>query len=138
MSNDLFPAELRLKLLFDKQFSDDCKKLSDSVNMHMLAGNAGQFAAYKLQDVSTNNTVYPNRKEAVRILWPNQDYYFFVWVPPGGMDLLEAATYLQYNRDLYEAGMKMPDPDDAVSPDSIPTMPNTKEDAARQIRLLTK
>ena len=119
-------------------YSDDVKRLASSVTMHAINGNAGQFAAYKLQDVSTDNVVYPSRKEAVRMLWPNQDFYFYVYISPNGMSLQEADIYLRWNRKLYEAGFRMPDPDDAISPDMIPTMPNDPKDARQQISLLTK
>jgi hypothetical protein len=120
------------------QYSDDVKRLADSVNMHAYLGHTGQWAAYKLQDCSTDHAAYPNRREAVRILWPNQDFYFYVYIPPSGMSLQEADIYLRWNRALYENGFRMPDPDDAISPDAIPTMPITREDAKRQLRLLTK
>jgi hypothetical protein len=47
----------------------------------------------------------------------------------------EAESYLRYNRALYEAGFRMPDPDIV---DSIPSMPNTRADARKQIRMLTR
>lgn len=118
-----------------EHYSDDVKSLSASVNMHVFLGNSGCWAAYKLQDVSTDNTAYPTRRDAVRMKYPNQDYYFYVHIPPSGMELKEAEAYLRYNRALYEAGFRMPDPE---ASESIPTMPNTIEDSRRQIRLLTK
>lgn len=118
-------------------YSDDVKRLAHSVNLHVFAGNTGQWAAYKLQDCTTNNDVYPDRKTAVRILFPYQDQYFYVWLAPSGISLEEAEIYLNYNRALYEQGWRMPDPGD-LDADTIPTMPNTKEDAKRQLRLLTR
>src|SRR5262249_33674055 len=120
-----------------KQYSDDVKRLCDSINMHAIIGNAGRWAAYKIQDCSTDNVAYPNRKEAVRMLWPNHDYYLYLQIPPDGCQLDQAETYLRYNRFLYERGWRMPDPDD-IDPDTIPTMPNTRQDVRRQIRLLTQ
>ena len=118
-----------------EEWTDDAKRLAGSVNLHVFLGNVGQFAAYKLQDVSTDNTPYPSRSEACRILWPNESYYFFVCIPPGGMTLKEAESFLRYNRALYAAGYRMPDPDMV---DCIPTMPNTRADARKQIQLLTR
>jgi hypothetical protein len=123
------------KTLQEPEYSDDVKRLSASVNLHAFLGNAGLFAAYKLQDISTDNVAYPSRSEAVRILWPRQEYYFFVCISPGGMTHKEAESFLRYNRELYSAGFRMPDPDLV---ESIPTMPNTRADARKQIRMLTK
>lgn len=116
------------------KYSDDVKRLSASVNLHAYLGNTGKFAFYKLQDCSTDNVAYPSVKDGVRMLFPRQVYYMFVCIPPGGMNHQEAESYLRYNRALYEKGWRMPDPDEV---EYVPTMPNTKEDAARQIRLLT-
>jgi hypothetical protein len=120
-----------------KQYPDDVKRLADTVNLHVFAGNTGKWAAVKLQDCTTDHVAYETRRDAVRMLYPYQDSYFYVWISPGGMQLWEAETYLNWNRRLYELGWRMPDPDD-VDPDMIPTMPNTREDAKQQLRLLTK
>lgn len=130
-SNERYLKELR----FLAENSEDAKRLSASVTMHAVNGSAGKWAAYKLHDVTTDNTAYDTRKDAVRCHWPYQDYYFYVFISPGGMALEEAYSYLKYNRDLYEKGFRMPDPEDS---EYIPTMPNTRQDASRQIRLLTK
>ena len=117
-----------------KIYTDDAKRLAASVNMHAYLGNAGQFAAYKLQDISTDNVAYPSRRAAAQMKWPNDHYYFYLQIPPDGMQLKEAEAYIRYNRALYEAGLRMP----VEIIDSMPTMPNTVQDSRRQISLLTK
>jgi hypothetical protein len=118
----------------EPKYSDDAKRLAASVNMHAYLGNAGQYAAYKLQDISTDNVAYPSRRAAAQMKWPDDHYWFYLQIPPDGMQLKEAEAYIKYNRKLYEAGLRMP----VEMIDQMPTMPNTKEDSIKQIRLLTK
>jgi hypothetical protein len=117
-----------------EQYTDDEKRLATSVTMHSLVEESvGQWAAYKLQDCTTDNATYPSQNVARRIKWPNDDYWFYIQIPPGGMELPQARAFLKYARDLYENGFRLPDPEV-----SVPTMPLTTEDRNQQIRLLTK
>jgi len=101
--------------------------------MHAFAGKAGQWAAYKLQDCTTDNITYPTQNDARRVKWPDDNYWFYVLVPPDGMEPKEARAFIKYARALYDAGFRLPDPEVPV-----PTMPLTKSDQIKQIKLLTK
>jgi hypothetical protein len=116
-----------------EQYSDEVKRLAYSVTMHSLAGKAGEWAAYSLQDCTTDNITYPSQNVARRVKWPRDNYFFYIYIPPGGMEMKEAREFLRYARDLYEAGFRLPDPEVPV-----PTIPLTREDQVKQIKLLTK
>jgi hypothetical protein len=119
----------------NQRYSDDAKRLSDSVNLHVFAGNVGQWACYKIQDISTDNVAYPSMRDAVRIKWPRNDLWMYLQIPPSGMQPGEAEIYIRYNRQLYAAGFRMPDPDTA---EHVPSIPDTRSDQQKQIGLLTK
>jgi hypothetical protein len=112
--------------------SDAARRLSDAVSLAALNDDAGKWMAFKLSDGSTNNGIYDSRASAVaHTWWP--ELYCFIQVPPGGMQPREADAYLDYFRQLYDAGGRFHEPTFAM-----PLMPLTGADKQRQIRILTQ
>jgi hypothetical protein len=118
------------------QYSDDAKRMSDSVTMFAFIGEAGKWAAYALADGrSADNTAYDTRLDAVMYQRWDRDNFVYVMIPPSGMAVQEAEVFLKYARNLHDAGFRLPDPENL---DKIPTMPLTKSDQREQIRALTE
>lgn len=112
--------------------TDPAKRCADQVTLHALAGNAGKWCAIRLADGGSDGVVYDTRADAVRHQFWEQ-LCCYVLIPPGGMQPIEAASYLNYHRQLYDAGFRLPDPEVGM-----PYMPLTLQDQRKQIRALVK
>lgn len=93
-------------------YSDAARRCADLINLHLLAdreGNVGRWVAIRLSDGGSDNVVYDERADAIRHqLHESQCAYIFI--TPDGISFREAEIFLEYNRRLYDAGMRMPDP----------------------------
>jgi hypothetical protein len=52
---------------------------------------------------------YDTRDDAIRHQL-HENLCAYVWCPPSGMEPHEAEIFMAYNRKLYDAGFRMPDP----------------------------
>jgi hypothetical protein len=102
------------------------------VTLAAIGGGIGCWLAIRLSDGGSDNVPYPTRADAIRHQL-HETQCAYVKVPPGGMQPGEADVYLEYHRDLYDAGFRLPDPEFAM-----PLMPLTPADRRRQIKVLTK
>ena len=111
---------------------DAARRMASAVTLAAMNGGAGRWLAIKLQDGRSDNTLYDDRAAAVaHQLSP--EYCTFVLVPPDGMQTGQADRILDFWRQCYDRGFRAVDPRN-----DIPSMPLTRPDAIRQIRLLTK
>lgn len=93
-------------------YSDAARRCSDTINTHLLAdreGNVGRWVAIRLSDGGSDGVVYDERADAIRHQL-HETQCAYVFITPDGMGYREAEIFLQYNRRLYDAGMRMPDP----------------------------
>ena len=87
-------------------FSDAGRRVSDTIQLHLLAdqeGNLGRWCAFKLEDGTSDNVVYDNPEDAAG----HQTYYkacAYFQIKYSGMSPREADTMLGYYRRVYEAG----------------------------------
>lgn len=81
--------------------------------MHVIAGSATKWAAIRLSDGGSDGVAYDTKREATE---HQLDEFLcaYVFIHPDGMRPKEAEFFLQYNRDLYDSGFRMPDPDAVV------------------------
>jgi hypothetical protein len=92
---------------------DDARRAADVINMHILLGQRG-WVAIRLSDGGSDGVVYDRREDAVRHqLHEHQCAYFLLSSIP--VTPRETDVYLNYNRQLYDAGLRMGDTD-APSP----------------------
>ena len=94
--------------------TDAARRLSDTVAMHLVATNGGargMWVAAKLSDGSGDNVLYDTKRDAVRHQHGREDEHVFVNIPPPGMNLCEAESWLHTHRLLAEAGWRLADPD---------------------------
>lgn len=95
---------------FRKTWSDAAKRCSDSINLAAFMGDFGKWVAIRLSDGGSDGVVYDTRQDAIRHQFHEQ-FCCYVMVPPGGMQPAEAEDFMQFNRELYDAGFRMTDPE---------------------------
>ena len=94
--------------------SDAARRLSDTYRLHRLAAGMdaiGQWFAARLDDGSSDGVLYATRRDAVRHQHHNEQFYAFVAIGPWDTDVCEAEAFIQMNRSLYDAGLRLSDPD---------------------------
>lgn len=110
---------------------DAARRMASAVTLAAMNGGAGRWLAVKLQDGSSDHVVYDRRSDAMaHQLSPEHATY--VLIPPDGMTTGQADRVLGFWRDCYAKGHRAVDPRD-----DYPSMPLTRPDGLRQIRLLT-
>jgi len=101
----------RMKLL---GHSDAAKRLCDQYNLHKIGAGAdsvGKWFAARLIDGSSDGVLYPDKLTAVTHQHHNEQWYTFIKIIPPGMALCEAEVMMATARQLYDAGLRMTDPD---------------------------
>lgn len=105
------------------QHTDAAKRCADVVNLALSAEGTdavGKWLAIKLEDGSSDRTLYAHQSDAVGAMWPNERRYCYIRVPRQWVTLCEAESFLRMNRLRYEAGMDvMPDPRDVKRPGAM-------------------
>lgn len=94
--------------------SDAAKRFCDIYNLHRIgAGNAsiGKWFAVRLSDGTSDDTLYDNKLAAVTHQHHNEQFYAFVKIVPPSMKVCDAEVMLTTHRKMYDAGMRMTDPD---------------------------
>jgi len=104
----------------DSRYSDAANRCSDVIRLHIMGGAAGRWAAIHLADGSSDGTAYDSRADAVRHQF-DEFLCCYVCIPPDDMSPRQAELFLKFNRDLYNAGMRMTDPSDDLANALMPT-----------------
>lgn len=97
-----------------RDHSDAAKRVADAYNLHRTAagmGAVGQWIAVALCDGTSDGVLYGCKQAAVRHQHHNEAYYAFIRIAPCSMSPCEAESFLRTNRALYDAGMRLADPD---------------------------
>jgi hypothetical protein len=97
-----------------KQHTDAAKRLCDTYNLHKIgAGNAslGKWIAVRLSDGTSDDTLYDDKLAAVTHQHHNEQLYAFVCIAPPSMKVCDAEVLIRTHRKMYDAGMRMTDPD---------------------------
>jgi hypothetical protein len=109
-------------------YSDEAKRISDSYNLHAsVISNHGLWLAVRIQDgivydAMSHETVFDTREDAVRTIGQFSDLYFYIRILGTGMNCEAAQVMLNYNRNLYSIGARMPAP----NPHTMPTIPGRR------------
>lgn len=94
------------------------KRASDLANSYLTwyppFDIRNKWLAFKLEDGTSDGVLYDTKREAVRHQHGNEQWYAFFPFRNclGGTNAREMAIFLLWNRDAYNNGMRMPDPDD--------------------------
>jgi hypothetical protein len=87
----------------DGGHSDAAKRLSDTYNLHVVAGaRPGSVIAYSLADATTDGTVYDSRQDAVSHQRHNEARRGYVRIGAGRMTVCEAAAVIRWDRQAAE------------------------------------
>lgn len=96
--------------------SDAAKKLYDTYHLHRAAdlyNSIGQWFAAALNDGSTDGVLYPSRKSAILHQHHEEMYYTYIQITPANMTVCNAESLLSVARRMYDAGLRITDPDDS-------------------------
>ena len=92
---------------------DAARRMADAVNRHYASHGwdaVGKFCAIRLQDGSSDMTMYDTKQDAVRHQ-ANEFQCLYVKLIPMPMGICEAETLLMFHRKAYDAGFRLADPD---------------------------
>lgn len=111
---------------------DEAKRISDAVTLHVLAGETGRWASFRMSDGREviPHTSYATRIEAVAYAKWDRDTTLYIEIQP--MEPRHAEACLNYARLLHRMGWRLPDP----SFDYDGTMPLLPEDRLANARHL--
>lgn len=94
----------------------------------------------RLRDGYCDGVLYESKKAAVRHCKGNEQWFAFLafrTAPTGFASPRDAGVFLEYHRQAYDAGWRLPDPDDARGgPDMI--MPTPAEHISEQLLRLMR
>lgn len=97
-----------------QQGNDAARRCADHINTHVLVNGedaTGKWVAVKLSDGDSDGILYPTKKDAVRHQLHEMQCAYICIPPACHMSTDDAASFLQTNRKLYDAGMRLSDPD---------------------------
>lgn len=92
------------------------KRISDTINQ-VIADHGwweirSKFLAFRISDGQWDGAIYDTKRDAVRHQSNEfQAMYLCMRGLGHGANPRECAVFLKYNRDLYDRGFRMPDPD---------------------------
>ena len=79
--------------------------------MHTLAGSVGRWAAFRMSDGHpVSNSAFASREVAVAVAGWDRDTTVYLEVQADGMEPEEAQACLDFQRQLHDAGFRIPDP----------------------------
>lgn len=118
----------------DLVISDEAKRISSAMTLHTIAGQAGQWASFRMSDGNEvqEHTAYASHRDAMRHARWDRDTTIYLEITPDGVPAHEAEGLLRYFRQLHSAGFRIPSPEFNFDP----TMPLLKADQVRTIRHL--
>lgn len=106
-------------------YSDAAHRCSDIINQLVTDGQGGRWCAIRLSDGGSDKIPYDTRQEAIdHQLHEMQCCY--VLIPFDGMSPKSAESFMRTNRMLYDAGMRLSDPEREIH------IPHATADALRQ------
>lgn len=120
--------------------SDAAKRLSDQYKLHRIALGAeaiGKWFAVRLTDGTGDGNVYPDKRTCMRHQRGREVYFAFVCIVPTDMGVCDADTFIKTARVMYDAGIRMTDPDDAAG-GRAPIMRATREDQGSLTRSIAR
>jgi hypothetical protein len=93
---------------------DAAARISEAYNLHVVAhpDNVGKYIACRLDDGSSDGTLYDTWKDAIRDKDPFADLYCYPRIIPSGMVVEHALAFLKAARRAHVMGLRFTDPDD--------------------------
>jgi hypothetical protein len=94
-------------------FSDAARRAADQINTHVAVHGwnvIGKWAAIRLSDGGSDGVMYDSKPDAVKHQLHEQQCAY-VQIPPDGVTVSGMQSYLELHRKLYDAGMRLQDPE---------------------------
>lgn len=121
----------------EPSYSDEAKRASDIINAYYsyvpLDRLLRSWVAIRLSDGGSDGVLYDSKRDAVR---HQSDEFLCAYIClkncPNGISKLEAERFLAFTRSAYEAGFRLPDPDDITGGRDV-FMPVSQYDGLRRI-----
>lgn len=107
--------------------SEAGRRCSDIIAMHIVAGDAGRWAAIRLSDGGSDGIAYDTKSDAIRHQL-HETLCAYVRIPRDAMPAAEATRFLGINRMLYDKGYRLADPDGPAGGESELILPDRSED----------
>jgi hypothetical protein len=103
--------------------TDAAKRMADQINGRIAFSNSWEirncYMAFRLDDGSTNGTLYDSKPDAIRHTDEKQHAYFCIRQGLAGVSPLDCQIFLNVHRWAYNNGVPFADPDLRHSPDII-------------------
>lgn len=99
---------------------DAGKRIADALNVYITGLGLAhwqelrrKWMAFRLSDGTSDGALYDSKREAVAHQ-PNEFWCIYISFAnlAGGAVARDCALFLNFNRDAYDAGFRLPDPDD--------------------------
>ena len=124
-----------------QQYSDRARRCADTVNMHILAHKPAEggpvdwngptpWIAVNLSDGRSDGVLYSSKAEAIRHQI-HETQCAYLTIPPDGMTYQQAEVYLKFTEQMYEAGVRLADPDMQVQ---LPVRAETNASVIAQLK----
>lgn len=94
---------------------DAAKRIYDTYHLHRTAdqfGALGKWFAAALNDGTTDGQIYDSRKDAILHQHHREEYYTYIQITMASMTICDAAAMVDIARRMYDAGLRITDPDD--------------------------
>lgn len=122
---------------------DSAKRAFDVIRTHVtFAGwddrvKSEPYVALRLSDGGSDGRRYATKRDAVRAQLHEQQcaYFSFKTAPNGFATYKDAAIFLAFNRQAYNNGFRLPDPDDRTGGVDL-IMPSSNEHLQNQLSRL--
>jgi|SRR5215831_3916079 len=102
------------------EHSDAAKRVADAYMLHRVAdkeNSPGQWFAVRLDDGSSDHTLYETRADCIRHQRGNALWFAYIQVQLCGMNICQAESVLYFHRKAYKAnGELLADPDRQIIP----------------------
>lgn len=113
-------------------FSDEARRMSDTIRQAITDGHAGKWIAFALEDCTTDGMVYDVRRDAIRFHANKARMYMYISVPWDDCTPRAAEVYIRLHRQLAKLGQH---PADDEMPDTE-WMFDTRREAYKTTRAL--
>lgn len=97
-----------------RDHTDAAKKVRDTYSLHRTVdpyGVLGKWFAVALSSGESDGTLYDSRSDCVGHQHHNEMFYAYIQIVPSTMTVCDAETFLAVHRKLYDAGIRLTDPD---------------------------
>lgn len=114
------------------------RRCSDLVRQKIVDGHAGRWLAIRLSDGGSDGVPYDSRRDAI-LHQLHESLCAYVKIPKDNMPEVEAIRWLEIQRQLYDNGLRMIDPEqpdrDVIMPEKIEDLKAAVDDLYRKAGL---